>query len=168
MSDIEIADDVIFNDEIMQIYKESPEDFKVYTYGLRKRVESVDANQLLQMKNMYYIPSVKQMQVTVKYNTSYASAPDGKTLPLKLDLRDEENRSYDNYFYEYGDKNGYAYIRISFADVEFSETSEYILYVYLERNGEDKQIGKFIMQDSSSACREIKLTKKNAPALFEE
>jgi hypothetical protein len=42
------------------------------------------------------------------------------------------------------------------------------LYVYYEKNGEEKQIGKFKMQDNSSASREIELTEKNAPALFEK
>lgn len=168
MSDIELADDVIFNDEIMQLYEQSPEEFKVYTYGLRKRVESVEANQLLQMKYMYYIPSAKHMQVTVKYNTSYADKPTDDNLPLKLVLRDQENNVYDDFFYEHGERNGYAYIRISFANVEFSKDTEYILYVYYEKNGEEKQIGKFIMQDKSSASREIELTEKNAPALFKK
>lgn len=168
MSDTALCDDVIFNEEIMQAYEKNPEEFKVYTYGLRKRVESVEANQLLQMKYLYYIPSVKHMQVTVKYNTSYAPEASDNSLPLGIVLRDSNNNVYDDYFYEHAEKDGYAYIRISFSNIEFTDESEYTLYVYMTKNSEEKQIGKFIMQDSNSAYREIKLTKKNAPAIFSE
>ncbi len=168
MSDVPLADDVLFDSEAMEIYKSAPEDFKVYTYGLRKRFESVDENYLLQVKYMYYIPAAKKMQVTVKYNTVYADAPTDNTLPFKLILKNEKSEEMTDYFYEHDVKNGYAYIRVCYNGVEVSDMTEYTLYVNLPmKDGTLKQIGKFIMQDANSTYGEIDLNKKTAPALFE-
>lgn len=167
MSDISLCDDVLFNETTYEAYNSDKENFKVYTYGLRKRFESVQANQLLQMKYMYYIPECSQMQVTVKYNTSYAHVATEEQLPLRLVLKDEKSNEYNDFFYEFGDKYGYGYIRICYEDVVFTDESEYTLFVYGDIDGEEKLLGKFVMQDSHSARAEIKLDKKTAPDLFE-
>ena len=169
MQDAPVCDDVLFDRKSLEIYNKSPDEYTVYTYGLRKRFESVDANYLLQVKYMYYIPAAKQMQVTVKYNTVYADAPTDDTLPLKLVLKNEKSEEMTDYFYEYDVKNEYAYIRICYNGIEVSDTSEYTLYIHLPKeDGTYKQIGKFIMQDANSTYGEIELNKKNAPILFEK
>lgn len=168
MSDIPLCDDILCDEEISAAYSENSEDFKVYTYGLRKRFESVGANQLLQLKYLYYIPSAKQMQITVKYNTSYAEPAEEK-FPFELILKNEKSEILDDYYYEYGEKYGYGYIRISFCDVEIEKDSEYTLYVYLPKENEESQLlGKFILQDANSAYQETKLTVKNAPFIFDK
>ncbi len=167
MRDIPLCDDILFNESTYEAYNSDKDNFKVYTYGLRKRFESVQANQLLQLKYMYYIPDASQMQVTVKYNTSYAPVATKEQLPLKLVLKDEKSNTYDNFFYEFGDKYGYGYIRICYENVVFTDESEYTLFVYGDIEGEEKLLGKFVMQDSHSARSEIKLDKKTAPNLFE-
>ncbi len=167
MSDAPICDDVLFDSELTEIYNAAPEEFTVYTYGLRKRFESVGENYLLQLKYMYYIPSAKKMQVTVKYNTVYADAPTDDTLPFELVLKNEKSTELKDFFYEYEVKNGYAYIRLCYNDIDVTDTSEYTLYINLPlQDGTSKQLGKFILQDSHSAYGKIRLTEKNAPAVF--
>lgn len=167
MSDIPLCDDILFNENTYEAYNSDKDNFKVYTYGLRKRFESVLANQLLQLEYMYYIPDASQMQVTVKYNTSYAPVATKEKLPLRLVLKDEKSNEYNDFFYEFGDKYGYGYIRICYENVVFTDESEYTLFVYGDIDGEEKLLGKFIMQDSNSTYGEVKLNKKTAPELFE-
>ncbi len=167
MSDIPVCDDVIFDRATYQAYEENPKDFKVYTYGLRKRFESVAGNKLLQLKYMYYIPSTKQMQVSVKYSTDYAELATDEHLPLELVLKNEKGDILPDYFYEYGSKYDYGYIRICWNGAEITDASEYTLYIYLPvENEESELIGKFTLQDAHSAYREIELNKDNAPAIF--
>lgn len=169
MSDAPICDDILFDSELYEIYNENPEEFKVYTYGLRKRFESVGENYLLQLKYMYYIPYAEKMQVTVKYNTVYAGVPTDTALPFDIILKNEKSEEMSDFYYEYDVKNSYAYIRLCYNNIKISDTSEYTLYINLpQQNKDTKQIGKFILQDTHSAYSEIQLTKKNAPALFED
>lgn len=167
MSDAPICDDIIFDSELYEIYNKNPEEFKVYTYGLRKRFESVGENYLLQLKYMYYIPSANKMQVTVKYNTVYAGVPTDTVLPFDIVLKNEKSEEMSDFYYEYELKNGYAYIRLCYNCIEVTDTSEYTLYINLPTaDGSSKQLGKFILQDAHSAYSRISITKKNAPTLF--
>lgn len=169
MSDIPLCDDIIFNESTYEAYEENPDDFKVYTYGLRKRFESVAGNKLLQLKYMYYIPGTNQIQVSIKYSTDYAETATDDHLPLELVLKNEKGNVLSDYFYEYGSKYDYGYVRICWNNAPITDTSEYTLYIYLPvENKESKLIGKFTLQDAHSARSEIELTKKNAPAVFEE
>ena len=167
MSNIPLCDDILFNETTYEAYNSDKENFKVYHYGLHKRFESVLANQLLQMEYMYYIPIASQMQVTVKYNTSYAPVPTEDTLPLRLVLMDEKSNVYDDFFYEFGDKHGYGYIRICYENIVFTDESEFTMYVYGDIDGKEELLGKFIMQDSHSTYGEVRFNKKTVPQFFE-
>ena len=135
--------------------------------GIEERFESVNDNKLLQMKYMYYIPEAKQMQVTVKYNTEYAGDTFGEEMPLTLVLKDHKGNILRDCYFKTDEKYGYGYIRVSYRGVEFTEDSEYTLYVYFKGETDtSKYIGKFTMQDANSAYAPLKLTKKNAPELI--
>ncbi len=167
MSDIPLCDDLICDEEIISSYEENPEEFKVLTYGLRKRFESVNDNKLLQMKYLYYIPSARQMQVTVKFNKSYGGEIGKDEMPLRLVLKDAKGNTYDNCYFRTGEKYEYGYLRISYRNIEFTADSEFTLYVYLpEETDTSKYIGRFTMQDANSAYTDTKLTKKVTPELI--
>lgn len=166
MSDHEIADDVIFDETTKRVYEESKDNFKVLMYDIEKRFEAVEANQLLQLKYFYYIPEAKQMQLTIKYNTSYAPAPTENSLPFDISLKDHSGSDNNNYFYEAAEKQGYGYIRMCWNDIEFSDSSEYTLYIYQEVDGESKKRGHFLMQKPTTAYKEMRLNKDNAPYIF--
>lgn len=167
MKDVDFCDDVLFDDATVEAYREGG--LHVYTYGLKKRFESVGSNQLLQLKYMYYLPETKQLQVTVKYNTSYADAPSAESIPFDLYLRDGKSEETRDFFYRAGEKGGYGYIRLCFSDIVFSDAEEYTLYVVLpdEDSGEGKLLSKFTLYDATSACALLELTEKNAAALME-
>ena len=166
MSDAEISDDVIFDDITISTYESNKNDFKVYSCNIEKRFESVEKNQLLQLKYLYYIPDARQMQVTIKYNTSYADAPSKDNIPFELILKDESGNLLSDYFYEASEKDGYGYIRVCWNGVEFSDSSEYTLHINQNVNGNSVSRGTFLMQKSTTAYTELKLDKKNAPNIF--
>lgn len=166
MSDAEISDDVIFDEITINAYNKNKTDFKVYAYDIEKRFEAVEANQLLQIKYLYYIPEALQMQVTIKYNTSYAKMPTKDYIPFELILKDEEGNILNDYFYEPSENDGYGYIRVCWNGVEFSDSSEYTLHINQNVNGKTVTRGTFLMQKATTAYKEIKLTKNNAPYIF--
>lgn len=166
MSDSDIADDVIFDDKTDEVYKSSPDDFEVYTYDIEKRFEAIDGNQLLQLKYLYYIPSARQMQITIKYNTGYASPATDTYLPFELILKNHLGDVYEDYFYEFDEKSGYGYIRICWNNVDFTQDSEHILYINQEINGKMISRGSFLMQKATTAKEKTKLTKNNAPNIY--
>ena len=166
MSDADIADDVIFNDVTFEAYKNSPENFKVMTYDLEKRFEAVENNQLLQLEYLYYIPTTQQMQLTIKYNTSYANVATDTFLPFILTLKNEAGEIHNDYFYQYDEKNGYGYIRICWNGVKFTDESEYTLRIEQQKGEKVVSRGLFLIQKSTTASKEIKLTEKNAPFIF--
>lgn len=166
MSDADIADDVIFNEASANVYKNDPNNFKVFVYDLEKRFESVDANQLLQLKYHYYIPSVKQTQITIKYNSSYAKPAAKDFVPFEIYLKDHNGDILDDYFYEYAEKDGYCYLRVAFNNVVYTDDSEYTLFI--EQNIDNKTVsrGTFIIQKPSTASNVMKLDKKTAPFIY--
>ena len=166
MSDHEIADDVIFDTKTKDAYNSDKENFTVRVYNIEKRFEAVEGNQLMQLKYFYYIPSTNQMQLTVKYNTSYAATPTNDSIPFELLLKDQSGKTYNDYFYECAEKNGYGYIRVCWNEVEFLDKSEYTLLINQNKDGKMVSRGAFLMQKPSTAYEEIKLTKKNAPSIF--
>jgi len=166
MSDHNIADDIIFDDMTKRVYEDSKDDFTVLMYDVEKRFEAVEANQLLQLKYFYYIPDAKQMQLTIKYNTSYAAAPTKQAIPFEILLKDHEGNNNSNYFYEAAEKDGYGYIRICWNNIHFDENSEYTLYINQEVDGKVKERGRFLMQKPSTAYKKMRITKKNAPYIY--
>lgn len=166
MSDADIADDVMFNDITIAAYEKSPKDFKVLTYDLEKRFEAVEKNQLLQLEYLYYIPKTEQMQLTIKYNTSYANVATDTSLPFILTLKNEAGEVINDFFYQYDEKDGYGYIRVCWNGVKFTAESEHTLRIEQEKDGETVSRGLFLIQKSTTASKEIKLTEKNAPYIF--
>ncbi len=166
MSDHEIADDVIFDDVTIKAYNDAKDSFTVLMYDIEKRFEAVEANKLLQLKYFYYIPEARQMQLTIKYNTSYAPAPTEESLPFEIILKEHTGEIKNDFFYASAEKDGYGYIRIAWNDVEFTKESEYTLHINQEKDGKTINRGSFLMQKPTTAYTEMKLTKKNAPYIF--
>ncbi len=166
MSDTEIADDVIFDENTIKAYEADKENFEVLVYDIEKRFEAVEANKLLQLKYFYYIPEAEQMQLTIKYNTVYADAPTEDFIPFELILKDHSGNVIEDYFYEAAEKQGFGYIRIAWNGVKFTDESEYTLHINQEKDGKMVSRGSFLMQKSTTAHKAIKLNKKNAPYIF--
>ena len=163
----EIEDDVIFDEITKKAYEQSPDEFKVINYGLEKRFEAVEANQLLQLKYLYYLPSAKQMQLTIKFNKSYARPATDSFIPFDLILKDQDGNTLTNYFYEHESNKRYGYIRVAWNDVEFTDKSEYTLHIMQEKDGKKVLRGSFLLQNGSTEHAEIRLTKDIAPYIFE-
>jgi len=164
MHDHEIADDIIFDENTKNAYEKGTENFKVIEYGLKdKRFASVQANQLLQLKYLYYIPSANQAQLTIKYNTSYAEPASDTSIPFDIVLKDKNGIEMTDYYYEHAEKDGYAYIRMAWNNVEFSDKSEYTLHIELEKDGKQIVDESFLLQHAQTPHREMRLHKGMFP-----
>ena len=89
-----------------------------------------------------------------------------QAIPFEILLKDHEGNNNNNYFYESAEKDGYGYIRICWNNIHFDENSEYTLYINQEVDGKVKERGRFLMQKPSTAYKKMRITKKNAPYIY--
>lgn len=118
--DSKLVEKVIYNETTVKAY-EGQEELYVEQYPLNDFWRSIGANQLLMIDNLYYSPVAQQMQVSVKYNTSYAFAPSASRIPFRFYLLDEVGMKYEDYFFKTDLRNGYGYIRVCFEGIELTK-----------------------------------------------
>jgi len=68
-----------------------------------------------------------------------------------------------DYYYEHAEKDGYAYIRMAWNNVEFSDKSEYTLHIELEKDGKQIVDESFLLQHAQTPHREMRLHKGMFP-----
>ena len=134
-----VSDKIIMTEEFLELYNNDPENFEVRRYGIQQPWVDVVERQgrLMEIKHLYYIPSTRQLQITLKYNADivpeeYAVLPASGTsetmkgVPFEVSLVDEANNEYKTFVYETGERERYRYIRLCFddVDIETGETDE--------------------------------------------
>ena len=135
----EVSDKIIVSEEFLEIYNEKNELPEVRKYGIQKPWVDVLGRQgrLMEFKYLYYIPSTRQLLVTLKYNedivpTEFYMLPekgdstDMSGIPFMISLRDETEREYKDFVYETAELERFRYIRLCFddVDIETGETDE--------------------------------------------
>lgn len=154
----DIAEKVIFNEKTVEAYK--GKEAVCRQYGMEDFWRSIGANQLLMLDNLYYLPESEQLQVLVKYRTSYAPAPTEDYIPFDLYLVDEVANRYTDFFYETDSKGKYGYIRVCFDGIvlnneESGEKKLYNLYVDLKNeDGTAEHLADFPIYDGSELYME--------------
>ncbi len=166
---VELVERVIYNEETLEAYGDAP--FVVREYPLMDFWRSVNGNHLLQIDHLYYAPPAKQLQVSVKYRTSYAHAPDGQDIPFEFYLEDELGNRFDNYFYETDSRGQYGFIRVCFEDVELRPTDDpqggklYRFYIDVENEtGAFAPLESFELYDGSNLYEEVPVEIKENKA----
>jgi len=138
--DSEISDRIIMDDHAHKAYsycaldvklpqEDDPHSFFFPEDGLKFNCYSVhpattmDADGRLQIRNVYYLDSADNLQMTIRLNTRYYGKNNGLGYDLRLKLIDEHgNVSYTESTYSVSDVRwGYTFIRVAFSNVDLSD-----------------------------------------------
>ncbi len=131
--DVALTKKVISDKQLLDAYYEDPENFEVRQYGMMNPYEKISEGRLIYYDKLYYIPSVKQLQFSIKYNTDVTSVDYGEGIPFKIYLKDKNGNEYYDYYYEAETRFQYGYIRVCFRNIDITpkDTTEFYA-VYLE------------------------------------
>lgn len=116
---------LLFTDSTAQSLNDNPSSFEVYHY---QHKDNLTSDGKFAASHIYYIPSEKQIQITVRYNNStikhlmqdYSLSEEPATEPFVFTLTDGMGNTYTEYKYISDTKNMYNYRRFVFDGVDFS------------------------------------------------
>ena len=109
----------------------SPQDnIKFSCYSVHPST-TMDVDGRLQIRNVYYLDSADNLQMTVRLNTRYYDKNNGLDYDLRLKLIDAEgNVSYVESSYALTDVRwGYTFIRVAFSGVDLSDNQNVRLQI---------------------------------------
>ena len=113
---------LVWDKTLLEAYHADPEGFTVSTQSLH---QNMDENGYIAFFDVLYIPSAKQLQLTVRYNVSTVAAiEDAYSLseitgePLVFSLRAEDGTRYSAYSYTATKTNRYYFRHLVFNDVD--------------------------------------------------
>ncbi len=117
--------ELLFTDATVQSLNNSPDNFDVYYY---KHKDNLTRDGKFAASHVYYIPSEKQVQVTVRYNNStlkmlmedYSLSAEPNFEPFVFTLTDGMGNTYTEYKYISVKKNMYNYRRLVFDGVDLN------------------------------------------------
>lgn len=153
-----LAEKVIYNSKTVEAYQ--GKETVCRQYGMEDFWRSINENHLLMLDNLYYLPESRQLQVLVKYRTSYAEPPTADNIPFEIYLVDEVANKYTDCFFETAVKGQYGYIRICFEGIDLEnpvsgEKKLYNLYVELKKDGgETEKLADFPIYNGSDLYME--------------
>ena len=151
---------VLMNEEFLSAYAENPENVRVQQYGMHSAWVTVDEGRLIEFNNLYHIPSVNQLQFSIKYNHDIVKGEfDG--IPFKLRLVDENGKVYEDFVYEAASRERFRYIRVSFDNIvlvrdEIDENGNNLRHSYVleidcvQPDGSYKELCKYELYDGDS------------------
>ncbi|MBQ6702046.1 MAG: hypothetical protein IJN17_03740 [Clostridia bacterium] len=116
----------LWTESSIEQYNKSPEDFKVYHY---KHKDNLSAEGKFSASEVYFVPSIGQLQVTVRFNNSTLDkVVEEYKLEEKPDkdafvfvLTDHLGNAYTEYSYISDEKNVYNYRRLVFEGIDMSK-----------------------------------------------
>ncbi|MBR5322691.1 MAG: hypothetical protein IKU48_04015 [Clostridia bacterium] len=117
--------ELIFTEATAQSITENPDSFIAYHYI---HEDNLTPDGKFAVSHVYYIPSEKQVQVTVRYNNStikklvqeYSLSEEPAFEPFIFTLTDGLGNTYTEYKYISGKRNMYNYRKLVFDGVDFS------------------------------------------------
>lgn len=127
--------DMVWTNEAYASYSALGDDFRIYTYDAEsefgidysKKGGSYDGR--FSVYGMRYIPSVNELQFTVRYNSSTLDAlreqyslENVGEMPFRFILRDEEGNIYEKTSYKYNRVGRYTYVNIVFSDIDLFDS----------------------------------------------
>ncbi len=129
--DHSLVDKVLMNDEFMQQHQSADVPVEVQKYGMNSSWVAIREGRLLEFNNLYYLPSLSQLQVSVKYNKDMPN-PLNQDTPLEFKLVDENGNEYTDYWYEKAEKGKFVFLRVCFEGIELEKDE-------LDENGQKKR-----------------------------
>ncbi len=114
--DHSITDKVLMNEAFYKAYEQSPDELKVRKYGIPSPWIDVAQGRIIEFDELYHIPLLNQLQLSVKYNEDII--PKGfDNYPPKFRLIDENGNEFENYFYETGKIERFCHVRVCFENI---------------------------------------------------
>ncbi len=117
----------LWTEQSITAYNKNPDDFDVYYY---KRPDNISQGGKFSASNVYFIPSISQFQLTVRYNDStldklmtdykLENKPTGEVFVFTLS--DNLGNVYTEYTYTADKKNMYNYRRVVFENIDMNAT----------------------------------------------
>ncbi len=166
-NDAPLVKEVLVDEAFLSAYNADKENFTVQKYGIENSWAAIREGRLLEFNHLYYVPSVKQLQFSVKFNTDLPLCEYDEEIPFKFSLRDENGNEFLNYRYKYTEKFGFGYIRLCFNGIELEDKSKtdengdylrhkYTLYVQMiDKNGDYNTICAASIYNGAKASRPV-------------
>ena len=145
--DADLINNVYLSDEARDMFKSDSDGFVLYRVNTK---EFMNYDGTLQLKNVVYSETAKEMEIGVKYREK-ADTPED-VFSLVYTLGDNLDTKYEICSRVSKKKNGYVYERISFKRVELD-----LQYNYLNRSSEDEAYDGY-SEEKSERNRIIYLT----------
>lgn len=160
-----IVKKVLMNDEFFDAYEKDKESVKVQKYGMDSAWVRVAEGRLVEFNELYYIPATNQLQFSIKYNHDIVKG-EYESIPFKLTLTDEEEKVYDEYWYETASRERFRYIRVCFEGIELEKEEidengkkmrhSYTLTMYMvNEDGEYDELCKYELYDGDGARSDV-------------
>ena len=172
MKDTSKTKNIIWNNIAFEAYNSDPDNFLIYAYSTKADTSNDGA---LTVTNVKYIPSIGEIQLTVRYNNSLArriqeefsldSEPEGEFLTFAL--RDEFDNLYIEYLYITDSAFVYNYRRLIFDGVDLTESTKLNLeayYIgYVDFDSVSAPVNKLKILDSDLDLTQYKLKTSDLP-----
>lgn len=127
--------DMVWTDEAYASYNSLGEDFRVYTYDAESEF-GIDSSKnngrydgRFSIYGMRYIPSVDELQFTIRYNSSTLDAlceeyglERADEMPFRFILRDDEGNIWEKSSYKFKTSGRYTYVNIVFSDIDLFDS----------------------------------------------
>lgn len=114
----------LWTEETIESYQNDPDSFKAYYY---RHKDNLTTDGKFAASYVYYVPSEKQIQITLRYNDStleklmrdYSLSDVPTEEPFVFVLTDGSGKNYTEYKYVSDTKNMYNYRRLVFDGIDF-------------------------------------------------
>ncbi len=153
------SNQVMWDNEAAEAYRQNPGQFQIFC---QKTPDSISGNGYFMTSRILYLPSVNQLQVTVKFNQStlryfldyYKMVPVDKE-PFRLSLTDENGNIVSEQYSTLKDHYAlYRYYRVTFYNVDLSQAESLNLNFCFNReifNRADTQIYNYLVKTQLNA-----------------
>ena len=124
--DHDIVDDVLMDESFYEAYEKIGTGLVVEKYAMKSAWVEVRKGRLVEFNELYYIPYLKQMQFSIKYNEDLPQCEYSGN-PFRLTLVDDEGNEFKDCFFVHEQRYKYKYVRVCFNDID----------IYTEKVDED-------------------------------
>ncbi len=164
--DHKIVKKVLMNEAFYTAYEQSPEQLKVEKYGMKDAWVRVREGRQVEFNNLYYIPLLKQMQFSIKYNQDLPQC-EYSEMPFRLKLIDDEGNEFTEYWFEEAQRERYKYVRICFENIDIytdkvDENGQEIRHTYTlvidmtDGKGGYNELCTYKLYDGKTICKNVK------------
>lgn len=115
--DHDIVDQVLMDESFFEKYEEVGSELVVEKYGMQSAWVEVRKGRLVEFNELYYIPALKQMQFSVKYNEDLPQC-EYEGSPFRMTLVDDVGNEFTDCFFKHEQRYKFKYIRVCFNDID--------------------------------------------------